>query len=294
MGAVISQYTLYSETESLSDPEFFHVETIRSRARAFNWHIGIHRHPRLFQLIFINTGAANITLDNQSKRVVGPYLVTVPSSVVHGFEFDQDTTGYVVTVSNLVLEQDALKQNLVNYDNFISLAQACELSESGPDYPCICQLFDQLYSEYQHELPGKRAIFVWGLFGILGRMARSLPQGENIAPLSQSELKFIDIKRVIEANYRCSRAIADLAEELNLSTLSLNRLCHKVTGQSFKELLNSRIILEAQRLLIYSTAPVSSVAYELGFSDPAYFSRFFAKWVGLSPSEFRLRRQQAE
>jgi AraC family transcriptional activator of pobA len=46
-----------------------------------------------------------------------------------------------------------------------------------------------------------------------------------------------------------------------------------------------RLALEAQRMLIYSSAPVSLIAYELCFSDPAYFfSRFFKRRIGTTPS----------
>lgn len=292
MATLISQYTLYSETESINDPEFFHVETIRSRARAFNWNIGIHSHPKLFQLIFIASGDATVILDGQQQHVQGPYLVSVPSSAVHGFVFEQDTTGYVVTVSNLVFEQTGLKQDLPNYDQFCETAQTCALDIQSLDHIPICQAFDQIYLEYQQDHLAKRAVFLWTFFGILARMARQLPSCHPPTQLTAAEEKFGEVKQLIEQHYREQRPIAELAELLNLSTLTLNRLCHKVAGKSFKELINSRLLLEAQRMLIYSTAPISSIAYEVGFSDPAYFTRFFTKWVGLSPSEFRNRRQQ--
>ena len=48
-------------------------------------------------------------------------------------------------------------------------------------------------------------------------------------------------------------------------------------------------MLEARRKLTYIAAPVSRLAYELGFQDPAYFCRFFRKHTGMTPSEFRRR-----
>ncbi len=48
--------------------------------------------------------------------------------------------------------------------------------------------------------------------------------------------------------------------------------------------------LEAKRALLYSNMTIAEVAYHLGFEDPAYFSRFFAKVVGRSPRAFRVAR----
>lgn len=48
---------------------------------------------------------------------------------------------------------------------------------------------------------------------------------------------------------------------------------------------------EARRLLAYTDAPVADVAQELGFDDPAYFSRFFARRSGVSPSSYRVALQ---
>jgi AraC family transcriptional activator of pobA len=50
-------------------------------------------------------------------------------------------------------------------------------------------------------------------------------------------------------------------------------------------------LLEAKRALTYSDATVAEIGYSLGFSDPAYFSRFFTKRAGSSPSRFRRQQQ---
>jgi AraC family transcriptional activator of pobA len=50
------------------------------------------------------------------------------------------------------------------------------------------------------------------------------------------------------------------------------------------------LVLEAKRLLLYSTATVAECGYALGFDDPAYFSRFFKAASGHSPRAFRKSR----
>ena len=58
--------------------------------------------------------------------------------------------------------------------------------------------------------------------------------------------------------------------------------------------VHERVLREACRRLIYIAAPVSTLAFELGFEDPAYFCRFFKRHTGLSPREYRLRQAETQ
>ena len=77
------------------------------------------------------------------------------------------------------------------------------------------------------------------------------------------------------------------AAALNLTESKLNRACRSVAASSVNEVIQARLLLEAKRKLMYLPVPVATVAYELGFEDPAYFWRFFRKRAGMTPAEFR-------
>jgi AraC-like DNA-binding protein len=51
--------------------------------------------------------------------------------------------------------------------------------------------------------------------------------------------------------------------------------------------MHERVLLEARRLLIQKNSDITQIAFDLGFNDASYFSRFFKKTSGQSPSEFR-------
>ena len=59
------------------------------------------------------------------------------------------------------------------------------------------------------------------------------------------------------------------------------------------QLVQERTLLEAKRLLIHNEASISEIALQLGFDDPAYFSRFFKKCAGQSPKEFQVEFEKA-
>lgn len=53
------------------------------------------------------------------------------------------------------------------------------------------------------------------------------------------------------------------------------------------EVVHERLLQEARRMLRFSGMPVGEISYQLGFADPAYFSRFFTRRAGVPPSQFR-------
>ena len=73
----------------------------------------------------------------------------------------------------------------------------------------------------------------------------------------------------------------------NADASALVRMSMGTAGKSAFEITQERLMLEACRKLTYVPAGVASIAYELGFQDPAYFSRLFKKLVGVTPKEFR-------
>jgi AraC family transcriptional activator of pobA len=84
-------------------------------------------------------------------------------------------------------------------------------------------------------------------------------------------------------------SVAHYAKALNVTAARLRAACIEVTGKTPTRVLEERLVLEAKRNLTYTNMTVAQIAYYLGFTDPAYFSRFFSKLAGESPAAFRRR-----
>jgi AraC-like DNA-binding protein len=112
---------------------------------------------------------------------------------------------------------------------------------------------------------------------------------KNTAPsniLNNNLSKFIEFKLMVETHLTEQPSVNAIAEKLALTTNSLYRIVKEYSGVSPKDFFTKRLIIEAQRKLQYSKLSVKELAYELGFNDPDYFSRFFKKCTGKSVSEF--------
>ncbi|MND80107.1 HTH-type transcriptional activator RhaS [compost metagenome] len=114
---------------------------------------------------------------------------------------------------------------------------------------------------------------------------------EPINILNNNLSKFIEFKLMVETHLTEQPSVNAIAEKLALTTNSLYRIVKEYSGVSPKDFFTNRLMIEAQRKLQYSALSVKELAYELGFNDPDYFSRFFKKCTGKSVSEF-LEAQQ--
>jgi len=98
---------------------------------------------------------------------------------------------------------------------------------------------------------------------------------------------FKDFSLLVELNFTKLHSVTDYANRLGLSPKSLTKHFKKIGTQTPSDFIKSRIITEAKRLLLYTNKAIKHIAFELGFNDPAYFSRFFTKATGSSPKEFK-------
>lgn len=114
---------------------------------------------------------------------------------------------------------------------------------------------------------------------------------ELVNVLNANLSKFIELKLVVETHLIEQPSIHTITEKLALTTNSLYRIVKEYSGVSPKNFYTSRLMVEAQRKLLYSNLSVKEVAYELGFNDVDYFSKLFKKCTGKSVTGF-LRNTQ--
>ncbi|MEQ5790071.1 helix-turn-helix domain-containing protein [Muricauda sp. NFXS6] len=92
---------------------------------------------------------------------------------------------------------------------------------------------------------------------------------------------------LVDMHFRTKRKVADYAELLHKSPKTLSNLFAIYNQKSPQQIILERIALEAKRLINFTDKQNQEIAYELGFNDPAHFSRFFKKMTQMTPSDYR-------
>lgn len=98
---------------------------------------------------------------------------------------------------------------------------------------------------------------------------------------------FKDFSLLVEQNFKQLHSVTDYANRLGVSPKSLTKHFQKIGTKTPSDYIKNRLILEAKRQLIYTDDSVKQIAYNLGFNDSAYFSRFFTKSELKSPLRFK-------
>ena len=105
--------------------------------------------------------------------------------------------------------------------------------------------------------------------------------------LHSYNIKINKFELLLEQYFRQEKLPSFYAEKLNITLKHLNRICNEILQKTATEVITDRVILEIKRMLIDKQLAINEVAFATGYEDYSYFSRFFKKQTGMSPTEFR-------
>jgi AraC family transcriptional regulator, transcriptional activator of pobA len=281
MSASVPTFYLYGEPRRSVDERFVHVEALIDRTRPSEWTIRPHAHPELHHVFHVQSGGGAMRADAETLRFAAPCLLLVPAGAVHGFQWDLESAGSVLTLA------DSYLADFIRRDPDLAAIFA-RPSVIGCDGAAIEPRIAGLAQELGWAAPGYRAAADAGLLDLLVLILRLIgPDPGRIAELGPQANLVARLHERIEERFRLREPIEAYAEALGVSTRRLRAACAAVARQSPGEMLDQRAMLEARRSLLYGNLSVSEVGYALGFADPAYFSRFFSRHAGVPPAAFR-------
>jgi AraC family transcriptional activator of pobA len=287
--AAIPRFALYGEQTRAENAEFVHIELIETRSRVYDWHIDRHTHPGMFQVLFLFGGEVRAGVDDALWECQGPTVITINPTVVHGFDFAPEAHGYVLTVDQHVVFSAAENQADLYSSLFIE-PLAIDLAALPDMRARLEALLQQLLAEAIWPQHGHTLMLDWLARCILLLLVRVHADHRIADQSGRSDFElFSRFRAEVEQHYRDQWQVADYAIALRATPTRLNRLCLKLAGKSAFDIAQDRLMLEACRKLTYVPASIASIAYELGFQDPAYFSRLFKKRIGVTPKAFRLK-----
>ncbi|HLT87657.1 MAG TPA: AraC family transcriptional regulator [Sphingobacterium sp.] len=247
-----------------------------------------------YQVVWFKKGIGKHTVDFKEYDVFDNAIFFVSPNQVHYFDENTDYEGILLHFNEQFLVQDQTPMAFfLNYNLFNNPYQqpSCCI-DTGIDIildKYISQMKQELGSE---ETFGKELILKNYLQSFLVQIQRRKNQFEkSIDPqlpiLDDKRIQLVKFLDLIDEHYKEGYSIAEYARLLHISSRSLSDLTQQQLNKTPSQMIQERIILEAQRLLLYSELNINQVGYRLGFDDPSYFVKYFKKHTGIPPSEFR-------
>lgn len=240
-----------------------------------------HRHE-YEELLIITCGNPAHFIDFFEETVAAPVVIYVAQGKVHEFIPDAETRGWCIRYRNDFIRESNFHffSNYLDHINFTFDPGSCR-QKIG----ILCEL---ILHEFNHH-PDKPDIYRHLLSALLAKLeaegSHHLPP--DLESRSPHQIAFRNFLHILEDNFTRPLGVGFYAEKLNTSVRNLNLVCQKVFGKSVSEIIETRKLIEARRLLLNSPMSISEIGYSLGYSEKSYFTRVFRKKTGLTPSDFR-------
>ena len=276
----------FHEVRHEQPDDCLHYEAVAVRGQEMDWTIPAHRHEGLHQFQLLASGSVAGTIDGLDFAAEAPALLLLAPASVHGFRYTRDAVGHQMTLPTATLRQLLAGSELADR----ALGASFVIAPLAEECDEVLRLFEQLAREFIGAAIGR----VPALLGLAGLIAvqylrRRGEQFEREQVRGARDALVQRYSALAERHYLEHRPLEFYAGALGVTPDHLSRSCRKLLHKPALQLLHDRLLLEARRLLAYTPMTVADVAQQLGYADAAYFSKFFGRAMGQTPSEYRQR-----
>lgn len=288
LSAGITNYErLYGDRSVSPGEDYIYSERLETRSPKFGWDIKPHIHPGILQIFYIEQG--EFLFFNAANKIdlIAPCLLIIPSRALHGFTFNPDVKGHILTMAESYFGSLLPDLNVFSFraNDIISITtfdKICPVER-------IADLMKTIDQELSREDIGKQLMMqalLQQLFLLSSRLDNADEKRfeETADPSIRHFRKF---QQLIRENGALA-SLKKVASQMALTPVHLNRICKSVSGKTASQIMQEYVISQAKKYLSYTSHSISEIAYLLNYEYPNYFAKFFRKHTGLSPTEFRL------
>jgi AraC-like DNA-binding protein len=264
----------------------FYTSSLKAHLKLHDFIITPHRHNFYFVAIIVK-GSGTHTIDFHSYPVKPGSVFAIIPGQSHYWNLSEDTEGYVLFHTKSFYNLYFPSKKVQDYPFFCSMHNSPLILLRGKSLKVVKQLCSEIFNEYKNEylLKFQRISLMLDLLYVdLSRLY--LPDASIARKNHHYLVKIEKLESLIDEHFREIKSPGQYAKMMFMSEKHLNRICKEILNKTTSDLIMDRLLLEAKRLLVHSSLPISEIADELGFFDVSYFSRLFKKKSGKTPLEF--------
>ncbi|MBO3699095.1 AraC family transcriptional regulator [Roseivirga sp. E12] len=242
----------------------------------------------LFNIIWIKNGKGRYKIDFKSYEAEHDNIFFLAPGQILEVEDEAIRQGYRIAFSRefYYLEsgvKDMTRHGLL-FNNVYETAACIRLSES--DKVSFERSVENLFEELENPGHSHKELIIsyLNVFLIRATRLKRVQYGISHQPIKQSLIE--KFNSLVEQHFKIKHAVSDYADILNISPKTLAKQLQNKYAQTPSEVIQGRLMLEAKRLLRFGESSVKEIAYELGFEDPGYFTRFFKKHSSVCPTDY--------
>lgn len=252
-------------------------DTIYNNEKYFN--------NNLYEIYIFEKGSGNHIIDFENFEITNFSINFVYPGQIQSFSNQKNINGYVIKFTKeFLLYNNEIEFGFFNISNY---SINCIRLENEKEYSEIKNILKSLTSEASNKNNYSKEIISLYLKIMLYKM--KVVVDSNLSKFNkESKFTIIDyFKKLVDEHFFEFSSVPEYAKLLHLSANELNSLSKKYIKTSASKYIKERIITEAKRYLIHTDYSSKEIAYELNFSDPSNFNKFFKKHTKLTPADYK-------
>ena len=254
-----------------------------------------HRHE-YYNIYYVEKGIGSHVIDFMEYEVEDRQVYFVLPGQMHRLFFNAPPRGRIISFTEEFLIANSIPDYLIND---IYLFDEYGQSPPLPIHENSVEIYQNLFNQielFATSLEKYTMEAVGALVKLLLIQCNnhcSLHKTDNPQFLETTNHLLHNFKQLLNKHFVEFHMVNDYADKLAVTPDYLNKTVKSITGKSAKEHIQSKLIIEAKRSLLFTSQSSKELAYALGFDESAHFNNFFKKKTGLTPTEFKTNTIQS-
>ena len=247
-----------------------------------------YKDEEMYAVFWIRAGVEAIAVDHRRFLAPPNSVFFVARGTRAHFEYGPEPQGWMLRFSQETFQEVTRDLVIKDADIFSSFGQVPRIILSpkiSEHVGGIAEMIDELLGA---ALPNRET----ALASLLRTLLIYCDSKCNVRIADDDHPNGVQIvtryKDLIAKHYAETHRVSDYAAMMNITPKYLNEVTQSVLNVTAKSIIQEQLTIRARRELKFSEDSIKEIAFKLGFSEPLYFSRYFKKQVGYSPSEYRL------
>ena len=247
-----------------------------------------HRH-NYYEIFLFNKGGGNHIIDFKKIPIEDNSIHFVSPGQVHKVERTPNSNGHLIIFSREFYYANSVNRKSLFEIPFLNNNFSKPIINlNKEDYSQVLYFIISMKKEYANVLEGQKEIIQSYLNLLILNCKRLFDSQIGEANIYNKTLQ--EFRRLLENEFEQTHQVSYYADKLNINAKKLSTITKKEVGKTALEMIHTRIILEAKRLLKYSNHSIKEISFFLNFEDPSHFGKFFKSKVNLTPKEYRISK----
>ena len=287
MALTTKEIYTFKTLKDQKDPPFFEVTDLSLDTHCI---LSKNQVSEYYNVFWIADGNGTYQIDFNEFQVKNSGIFCLSPGQVFSVKNEKAKQGYQITFNkDFYCVETHGKEIACNGVIFNNVHRASVVSVEPTEQVAFQGLIDQMIQELKGKGNAHKDMLESYLRMFLIKTLRlvDLQRPEHQVAKTNTDRTAETFITLVEKHFREEHTVTGYAEKLFISPKSLSKRLNTQGYATPLQIIKDRLILEAKRQLKFSNKTVKEIAFELGFDDPAYFSRLFSKGTGSSPSQYR-------